>query len=250
MAAFSGGRALRVAPPVPCRRQPAAPARAALFLFAPSRNSRRPSPPDTANPAAPPAPPRTDPQDRSDGTNVGGWHWREVQALPWARQRLSELLDGAVLVDDPSTQTRLAVVAGSVEATGDCTVNLRKGKIIPFYELEVCLRWEGTAGPEGKRCAGSAETTLGVENADEAPAWRATADARLDRGETDVDEPTQDAARGAVVRGASRAKLAELIARFHEGMEKGGPAAAEIAAARAGAAAGAGGEGAGAAAGK
>lgn len=30
--------------------------------------------------------------DRKDGVNVNSWHWQEKDALPWARQRLKELL--------------------------------------------------------------------------------------------------------------------------------------------------------------
>ena len=30
--------------------------------------------------------------ERQDGTNVHNWHWAEKDVLPWAQQRLKELL--------------------------------------------------------------------------------------------------------------------------------------------------------------
>ena len=30
--------------------------------------------------------------ERQDGTNVHNWHWSEKDVLPWARQRIEELV--------------------------------------------------------------------------------------------------------------------------------------------------------------
>ncbi|KDD74224.1 hypothetical protein H632_c1476p0, partial [Helicosporidium sp. ATCC 50920] len=79
------------------------------------------------------------------GRNVNNWHWVESDALPWARIRLSELLQGLRLGAQGS-ELRVAAVK-SVE--GDAVVNNRKGKAIVLYELSVTVGWE--AGADGAK---------------------------------------------------------------------------------------------------
>ena len=85
----------------------------------------------------------------TSGRNVNGWHWVENNALPWSKDRLKELLTGIVLVDKEGT---VVTTTPDITLTGDAVINQRKGKIIPAYELNLTLKWEGTdaEGSEGK----------------------------------------------------------------------------------------------------
>ena len=146
-------------------------------------------------------------QDRPDGRNVGGWHWTEKDVLPWAQARLGELLGG---VDLPGGFT----TGKNVKVTGEATVNLRKKKLIPAYELAVSGTWvaAGGAGLEGTWEI----PYLADENADEAPEVTAAV------GQDAVGGA--DAARGAFLV-AAKAKLAGLVAPFVSEMAAGGPEA-------------------------
>lgn len=74
------------------------------------------------------------------GRNVNGWHWVENNALPWSKDRLKELLCEIVLVDKDGTVMK---TTSDITLTGDAVINQRKGKIIPAYELNLTLKWEG-----------------------------------------------------------------------------------------------------------
>ena len=81
-------------------------------------------------------------EEREDGTNVNNWHWKETDVLPWAKNRLTELL----LAPPASPLATTLVAVPSV--TGDCVMNQRKGKLIPSYELQVHITWtrDGASG--------------------------------------------------------------------------------------------------------
>ena len=66
-------------------------------------------------------------EDRSDGKNVGNWHWSEKDCLEWTRERLKQLLEGLTLLDDGAMTVQTTSV-DSVE--GEAFANTRKNKIM------------------------------------------------------------------------------------------------------------------------
>lgn len=80
-----------------------------------------------------------------EGTNVNNWHWREYDALPWSRSQLQEAFDNLSLLSD-GAELKMSVTA--VELTGEATINNRKAKLIPAYELSLKIDWssEGRNG--------------------------------------------------------------------------------------------------------
>jgi len=79
-------------------------------------------------------------KDREDGTNCNGWHWSEKNLTEWAKERLTELLSGIVVLDDSTGSCKVSELE---KITGDVTVQARKQKKFPLYELEITLKWEG-----------------------------------------------------------------------------------------------------------
>ncbi len=67
------------------------------------------------------------------------WHpmlaecsWTEKDCTAWAKQRLGQLFDGLVLVDGPKGKV---TATGTKAVEGDATLNVRKGKLVPVYEV-------------------------------------------------------------------------------------------------------------------
>ncbi|CAI7767531.1 unnamed protein product [Closterium sp. NIES-53] len=80
-------------------------------------------------------------QDRADGANVHNWHWAEKDCMEWSRRRLGELIGGLTVLQG---EGGCWIRTGAIEKMdGEAYVNIRKGKIIPGYELHVRLGWEG-----------------------------------------------------------------------------------------------------------
>ena len=79
-------------------------------------------------------------KEREDGANVNGWHWSEKNLTEWAKERLTELLSDIVVLDDSTGSCKVSKVE---KMTGDVTVQARKQKKFPLYELEITLNWEG-----------------------------------------------------------------------------------------------------------
>ena len=159
-------------------------------------------------------------EERKDGTNVGNWHWQELDCLPWAKQRLGELLAGREVL---AGEGALWIKTTTVEAvTGECYVNRRKGKIIAGYELEVRIGWSGEArGEDGSKVYGSALGSfvieyLGDENADEDAEVKVTV--RGDGG------GAGDRMRQALLKPGVKL-IQEGIRTFVSELRKGGPAA-------------------------
>jgi activator of HSP90 ATPase len=91
-------------------------------------------------------------EDREDGTNVNQWHWTEKDCMNWCRQKLTELFEGASLVDDAGVK---ATVTSVDKLEGEAFLNVRKKKIIPSYELELVLKFQASVGEDtvsGKVC--------------------------------------------------------------------------------------------------
>ncbi|KAG2579254.1 hypothetical protein PVAP13_6NG247400 [Panicum virgatum] len=159
-------------------------------------------------------------EERADGTNVHNWHWTERDCLEWSRARLSSLLAGLTVLDGEGGLTLRTVALDKLD--GEAYVNIRKGKVIPGYELSLTLSWEAEAASEAgaAKVAGAAEVPyLADENADEDPDLRVTV-----RGdETPLARRAKDAflARG-------KPLVLEKIREFVAAMAKGGPAKDEL----------------------
>ncbi|KAK9829498.1 hypothetical protein WJX72_006227 [[Myrmecia] bisecta] len=114
-------------------------------------------------------------QDRPDGVNVNNWHWTEKDMMPWSKKRLQELFSGLDLV--PGNTLISAQATGVDKVEGEAIVNNRKNKLIPSYELEVSIPFEGTVKDGDGHVAGSVKGSvlfpyISDENADEDPEVR------------------------------------------------------------------------------
>lgn len=145
------------------------------------------------------------------GRNVNSWHWEEKNALPWSKEKLTELLGGVFLVDQDGVHVRLE---DGVELSGDAVVNQRKGKLIPAYELELKVKWVGTDN-EGKELAkGDVKLPyISEENHDEDPEVVVTVASGGDAGEK---------IRGMIVK-HGRPIVHKAIASFVKELHAGGP---------------------------
>jgi activator of HSP90 ATPase len=159
-------------------------------------------------------------EERADGTNVHNWHWAERDCLEWSRARLSSLLAGLTILDGEGGLSLRTVALDKLD--GEAYVNIRKGKVIPGYELSLTLSWEAEAASESgaAKVTGTAEVPyLADENADEDPDLRVTV-----RGD---ETPLALRAKDAFL---SRGKpmVLEKIREFVAAMAKGGPAKDEL----------------------
>ena len=81
-------------------------------------------------------------KERDDGKNCKNWHWSETNLTEWSKDRLTELLVGIVAMDEGSASGWCKTTALE-KCTGDVTVQSRKQKKFPLYELELKIKWEG-----------------------------------------------------------------------------------------------------------
>ncbi|XP_009771571.1 uncharacterized protein [Nicotiana sylvestris] len=111
-------------------------------------------------------------EDRPDGTNVHNWHWAETDCLEWSRYFLTNLLSNKTLING---ENNLEIRTKNLEKLeGEAYVNIRKGKIIPGYELNLILSWEGELKEADNNSVTKIEGNVEIpyiadENADEEP---------------------------------------------------------------------------------
>ncbi|KAJ1664973.1 Co-chaperone [Coemansia sp. RSA 1813] len=77
----------------------------------------------------------------ADWRNVGNWHWKERNCLDWAKQYFENTLTG-VEVTDASGYSAKVTSVDSIE--GDVDLNIRKGKLIAIYDVEIKLSWSAS----------------------------------------------------------------------------------------------------------
>lgn len=104
----------------------------------------------------------------AEGRNVNQWHWTEKDITPWAKQHTAHLLTNLVIADQPTLHIATTGVYGKGTVTtaptrkplltntlrqprhttdlrsfeGEVTLNVRKKKLIPLYELKFAVGWE------------------------------------------------------------------------------------------------------------
>ncbi|QCE05172.1 Activator of Hsp90 ATPase [Vigna unguiculata] len=152
--------------------------------------------------------------DRVDGTNVHNWHWAETNCLEWSRTFFRKLFTNVNVADGDVSVT----VKKVDKLDGEAYVNVRKGKVIPGYEIGVTLAWEGEVrGADGKllqKVDGGVEIPyISDENADEDPEVRVTV---KDSGE--VGKRLKQ-----VVVEKVKPVILEKVRVWVESMAKGGP---------------------------
>lgn len=78
-------------------------------------------------------------ESRSDGKNVGNWHWTEKNYLPWTRDRFTELCRNVSLNHNVVDIKILSLDT----ITGDINILNRKGKTRLIFDFVVKVKWEG-----------------------------------------------------------------------------------------------------------
>jgi activator of HSP90 ATPase len=73
--------------------------------------------------------------------NVNNWHWVDKNCLPWAQTYFQDQLTGKSI-----THNEITVKVDSVEVSGDCDLNQRKGQVISIFDLVLKLKWSGFKG--------------------------------------------------------------------------------------------------------
>ncbi|KAL2923898.1 Activator of 90 kDa heat shock protein ATPase-like protein 2 [Bienertia sinuspersici] len=160
-------------------------------------------------------------EDRPDGTNVHNWHWSETDCLEWSKSQLSNSLSDLTIL---SGEGNLFIKTKKIEKfEGEAYVNIRKGKIIPGYELNLVLSWEGEAKDEAGNSLLKSEGKVEVpyisdENADEDPEIRVTFE---DEGVVGKRIKEAFLAKGKGV-------IFEKIRGYVESMARGGPCREEL----------------------
>ncbi|KAI4371276.1 hypothetical protein MLD38_019533 [Melastoma candidum] len=159
-------------------------------------------------------------EERPDGTNVHNWHWSETDCLEYSRSLLTSLLSNIPLLSSPS----LSLTSTSVDRVdGEAYVNIRKGKIIPGYEISLSLSWKGSALDSDGNVILSVDGKVDIpyisdENAGEDPDVRITVN---DEGEVGRR------CREAMSREGKRVILDKVMV-YVESMAKGGPVKDEV----------------------
>ncbi|KAI3830129.1 hypothetical protein L1987_04263 [Smallanthus sonchifolius] len=160
-------------------------------------------------------------EDRPDGANVHNWHWAETDCLEWSKNLLSKLLaDHTILAGEGN----LFIKTKKVEKVeGEAYVNVRKGKIIPGYELSVSISWQGEAKDSDGKSVLIVDGVIEIpyisdENADEDPDLRVIV---KDEGQTGRRLKDAFLAKG-------KGFVLEQIRVYVDAMAKGGPAKDEL----------------------
>ncbi|PKU84941.1 activator of 90 kDa heat shock protein ATPase homolog [Dendrobium catenatum] len=162
--------------------------------------------------------------ERADGTNVHNWHWAERDCLEWSRSLLSSLLSDLTILDgDGGIFIRTKTLD---KLDGEAYVNVRKGKVIPGYELSISLSFEAEARSDSAdaepliRFTGSVEVPyLADENAGEDPELRVVV--------RDDDGPVGRRIKDAFIAKGNPVVL-ERIRSYVQSMSNGGPAKDEL----------------------
>lgn len=81
-------------------------------------------------------------KERDDGQNCNNWHWAEKNLTAWSEQRLRELLVGVAGLEE-ATGKGYCKITELEKMEGDVTIQFRKQKKFPLYELEITLKWKG-----------------------------------------------------------------------------------------------------------
>ena len=163
-------------------------------------------------------------EERKDGANVHGWHWVEKDCKEWTRVFFeSEFVSGGDDVNDDSGEKQSSFLDDDVangvrfvkplRITGEAYLNQRKGKIIPGYELELCIDYE----LEGERIGTMVLPYVSDENRGE--------DTEVKFSPKDESEKAKKAKRW-IEEKSGKEKVREVVKKWEEEMARGTPALA------------------------
>nr|XP_043610147.1 activator of 90 kDa heat shock protein ATPase homolog [Erigeron canadensis] len=161
-------------------------------------------------------------EDRPDGANVHNWHWAETDCMQWSKDLLSKLLSDHTILEGEGNLFIKTKKIDKIE--GEAYVNVRKGKIIPGYELSLKLDWIGEVKDSNNDKSllivdGVVEIPyISDENADEDPDIRV-----IVKDEGPLGRRLKDAF---LVKG--KEFVLKQVRVFVEAMAKGGPAKEEL----------------------
>ncbi|KAL9237788.1 hypothetical protein vseg_012295 [Gypsophila vaccaria] len=163
--------------------------------------------------------------DRPDGTNVHNWHWSETDCLEYSRSFFTAAFDNLPItgVTGENEEGVVIRIMKLDKLKGEAYVNIRKGKIIPGYELEISISYEAEArDAQGNRLVkgeGKVEIPyLSDENAGEMPEVRVSFG---DEGEIGrkIKEVFVAKAKGVIL---------EKVREYENDMASGGPCRADV----------------------
>jgi activator of HSP90 ATPase len=163
-------------------------------------------------------------EERKDGANVHGWHWVEKDCKEWTRVFFeSEFVSGGDDVNDDSGEKQSSFLDDDdangvrfvkpLRITGEAYLNQRKGKIIPGYELELCIDYE----LEGERIGTMVLPYVSDENRGE--------DTEVKFSPKDESEKAKKAKRW-IEEKSGKEKVREVVKKWEEEMARGTPALA------------------------
>ncbi|KAL2320872.1 hypothetical protein Fmac_029841 [Flemingia macrophylla] len=160
-------------------------------------------------------------EDRADGTNVHNWHWAETNCLEWSKALFTTLLADLTLLDGEGDLFAKTTSLRSLD--GEAYVNVRKGKIIPGYELSLSLAWHGEAKDSHGASLLKVDGTVDIpyisdENADEDPEVKVTVN---DQG------PIGNRIKDAVIS-KGKPLILDKVRVWVQAMARGGPVKDEL----------------------
>ncbi|KAK8952563.1 hypothetical protein KSP39_PZI003641 [Platanthera zijinensis] len=167
--------------------------------------------------------------ERSDGTNVHNWHWAERDCLDWSRSLLSSLLSDLTVLDGEGGIFIRTKTLDKLD--GEAYVNVRKGKVIPGYELSISLSFEAEARSDSNGSDGVAAPLLRITGSVEVP-YLADENASDDPELKIVIGDDDGGPIGRRIKEAFISKgkpvILEKIRDYVQAMSKGGPAKDEL----------------------
>jgi len=104
-------------------------------------------------------------KEREDGANVNNWHWSEKDLTPWSKEQLTERLVGISAMDDDKKGK--CTITSLDKMSGEVTVQSRKQKKFPLYELELTLKWSGELYDEEGKVATEAKGKIKIPDLSE-----------------------------------------------------------------------------------
>ncbi|MED6182359.1 hypothetical protein PIB30_027727 [Stylosanthes scabra] len=160
-------------------------------------------------------------EERPDGTNVHNWHWSETNCLDWSRNFFNNLLNDLPILSGESNLFISTTKVSSVD--GEAYVNIRKGKIIPGYEISLTLSWQGEAKDSDGKSLLKVDGTVEIpyisdENAGEDPELRVTV-----KDEGPIGRTLKDA-----MLSKGKPLILDKVRVWVQTMAKGGPVKDEL----------------------
>ena len=121
-------------------------------------------------------------EERTDGTNVNGWHWTEKDVKKPAEQMIRDIVTNMEPID--------GCIFSVNQFTGFINLCNRKGKLKVTYSLEVTLKWkrEVRDNPDEEASSSAGGTIVMDEIIDEEPEAEFVLDRKKTKGSAAVPD--------------------------------------------------------------